>query len=107
MGLMSVKEKDRLILDRDVHGEIARLGIESNPVDVEEVMRFTLEGELERLSELLKEQAKNRPRTAQVVATNAQIKRRMKQAEEDRGKLSERGIIAFDYLQLTRGMWNK
>ena len=104
---MSIQEKDRLILDRDVPGEIARLGIESNPVDVEEVTSFTLEAELERLSVLLKERAKSGPHTAQALGTNAQIRRRMKQAEEDRGKLSERGIVAFDYLRSTKETWNE
>jgi len=98
-------EKDRLILDRDVPGEIARLGIESNAVDLEEVIGFTLEADLERLSELMKE-GKNRPRVDQE-ATHTEIRRRMKQAEENRDKLSERGIVAFTYLQSTIEIWNK
>jgi hypothetical protein len=30
----------------------------------------------------------------------------MKQAEEDRDKLSERGIVAFNYLQSTKDAWD-
>jgi hypothetical protein len=47
--------KDRLILDRDLAREESRLGIGTNPVDIDEASRFTLEAELVRLSSLVKE----------------------------------------------------
>ena len=95
-------EKGRLILDRDLPQEESRLGIGTNPVDIDETSEFTLEAELVRLSSALKE--KVRP-TRNQRATYIEIKRRMDQAEEDRDKLSERGIAAFDYLESTKETW--
>lgn len=91
-----------MILDRDLPEEESRLGIETNPVDVDKASQFTLEAELVRLSNLLRQKARTR---ADQKATNNQIKTRMKQAEEDKDKLSERGIVAFDHLQSVRTKW--
>jgi hypothetical protein len=35
------------------------------------------------------------------------LRTRMKQAEEDKDKLPERGIAAFDYLQSVKTKWDK
>jgi hypothetical protein len=99
-----MEDRGRLILDKDLPEEESRLGIGTNPVDVDEASRFTLEAELVRLSNLLKQKARSR---ADQKAMNNQIKARMKQAEEDKDKLSERGIAAFDYLQSVRRKWSK
>jgi hypothetical protein len=37
---------------------------------------------------------------------NNEVKTRMKQAEEDRDRLSERGIAALDYLQSNKETWD-
>jgi hypothetical protein len=95
-------ERDRLILDRDLPQQESRLGIGTNPVDTDEASKFTLEAELIRFSSLVKEAAQ--PGTKQRL-TNDEIKILMKQAEEDRDKLSERGMVAFKYLQSTRESW--
>ena len=95
-------ERDRLILDEDLPERESRIGIGTNPIDIDEASRFTLEAELVRLSALVKE--KGRPKT-KIGVTRHEIKRRMKQAEEDRDKLSKRGIAAFDYLQSTKEIW--
>jgi hypothetical protein len=97
------EEKYRLILDRDLPQQESRLGIGTNPVDIDETSRFTLEAELVRLSSLVREKGKSR---ANHRATNNEIKIRMKQAEEDRDKLSERGTVALDYLQSTKDEWD-
>jgi hypothetical protein len=97
-------DTDRLVLDKDLAEEESRLGIGTNPVDVDEASQFTLEGELVRLSNLLKQKARSR---ADQKAMDNQIKTRMKQAEEDKDKLSKRGIAAFDYLQSAKTKWNK
>jgi hypothetical protein len=97
-------DRGRLILDKDLPEEESRLGIGTNPVDVDEASRFTLEAELVRLSNLLKQKARSR---ADQKAMNDQIRTRMKQAEEDRDKLSERGIAAFDYLQSVKTKWSE
>jgi hypothetical protein len=97
-------DRGRLILDKDLPEEESRLGIGTNPVDLDEASQFTLEAELVRLSNLLEQKARSR---ADQKAMNDQIKTRMKQAEEDKGKLSERGIAAFQYLQSVRAKWNK
>jgi hypothetical protein len=97
-------DRGRLILDKDLPDEESRLGIGTNPVDVDEASRFTLEAELVRLSNLLKQKARSR---ADQKAMNDQIRTRMKQAEEDRDKLSERGIAAFDYLQSVKTKWSE
>lgn len=96
-------EKDRLILDRDLPEQESNLGIWANPVDVDEASEFTLEAELVKLSSRL---TGKKLSTANQKATNNEIKRLMKQAEEDRDKLSERGIVAFDYLQSTKKTWD-
>jgi hypothetical protein len=75
----------------------------TTPVDVDEASQFTLEAELVRLSSLVREKALSR--TSQR-ATSNEIKIRMKQAENDRDKLSERGIVAFDYLRSTKEAWD-
>ena len=97
------EEKNRLMLDRDLSQEESRLGIGTNPVDIDEAARFTLEAELARLSSLVREKGRSR---ANQIVTNKEIKSRMKQAEEDRDKLSERGTMAFDYLQSTKDTWD-
>ena len=96
--------KDRLILDGDLPQEASRLGIGTNPVDIDEVSRFTLEAELVRLSSLVKEKGRSRIKDG---VTNKEIKSRMRQAEEDGDRLSERGKTAFDYLQSTKGIWDR
>jgi hypothetical protein len=96
--------KGRLILDRDLPREVSRIGIGTNPVDIDEASGFTLEAELVRLSSLLKEKGRSRVNHR---ATNKEIRSRMKQAEADRDKLSERGIVAFDYLQSTKDTWDR
>ncbi len=75
---------DWLILDRDVPAERERLKLGNNPLDNEEVMKFTLEADLETLSKMVKEGKVSH-------ANKAAIKTRMKQAEEDKDKMSERG----------------
>ena len=95
--------KGRLILDRDLPQEESRLEIGTNPVDLDEASQFTLEAELVRLSTLVKERGRSK---ASQRITNNEIKRRMKQAEEDRDKLSERGTVALDYLQSTEDTWD-
>jgi len=97
------EEKYRLILDRDLPQEESRLGIGTNPVEIDEASRFTLEAELVRLSSLVNEKGRSR---ANHRATSNEIKIRMKQGEEDRDKLSERGTVAFDYLQSTKDTWD-
>jgi hypothetical protein len=97
-------ERDRLILDRDLAQQESRLGIGTNPVDVDEASQFTLEAELVKLSSRLNEKGQSR---ANQRVTNYEIKRLMKQAEEDRDKLSERGMVAFDYLHSTKGTWDE
>ena len=93
-----------MILDRDISEQESSLGIWANPEDVDEASRFTLEAELVRLASLLKEKGTS---MANQRAIDHEIKSRMKQAEEDRDKLSERGIVAFDYLQSTKETWNR
>jgi hypothetical protein len=91
------------MLDSELPREESRLGIGANPVDIEEASQFTLEAELVRLSSLLKEKGRlggNRR------ATSNEIKKRVKQAEEERDELSERGTAALDYLQSTKGTWD-
>ena len=97
-------ERDRLILDRDLPRQESRIGLGTTPVDIDEASTFTLEAELVRLSNVIRE--KPQFRTDQRL-TNNEIKRRMKQAEEERDKLSERGIVAFNYLQSTKQTWNE
>jgi hypothetical protein len=102
-GGTKMGERDRLVLDKDLAQQESRVGIGTNPVDIDEASQFTLEAELIRLSSLLKEKGQS-GRNQRI--TNNEIKRRMKQAEEDRDKLSERGIAAFDYLQSTKEIWD-
>jgi hypothetical protein len=97
-------DRGRLILDKDLPEEESRLGIGTNPVDADEASQFTLEAELVRLSNLLKQKARS---GADQKTVNNQIKARMKQAEEDKDKLSERGIAAFDYLQSVKTKWDR
>jgi hypothetical protein len=101
--LTRIRERDRLILDRDLPQQESRLGIGTNPVDIDEASQFTLEAELVRLSSLLKEKGLS---MGDQRATNNEIRRRMKQAKEDRDKLSERGIAAFEYLKSTVEIWD-
>jgi hypothetical protein len=96
-------KRDRLILDRDLPRQESRLGIGTNPVDIDEASQFTLESELVRLSSLLKEEGQSRTNQR---ATSNEIRNRMKQAEQDRDKLSERGKTAFEYLQSAREIWD-
>ncbi len=91
--------EDRLILDRDVPSERARLRLGTNPIYNAEVLEFTLEANLEKLSDLVRE---NKGYTNQKI----EIKKRLKQAEEDKDKMSERGILAYDYLQSKRAIWD-
>jgi hypothetical protein len=70
---------------------------------MDEASQFTLEAELVRLSSLVKEEGQSR---ANQRATSNEIKRRMEQAEQDRDKLSERGIAACDYLQSAKETWD-
>jgi hypothetical protein len=91
--------EDRLILDRDVPEERLRLRLGTNPIDNEEVLHFTLEADLQRLSDLMKEN--------NYADEKVDIRKRMKQAEEDKDKLSERGRIAFDYLQSKKDLWSR
>ena len=96
-------ERDRLILDRDLPKQESRLRIGTNPVDMDEASQFTLEAELVRLSSLVKEKGQSGGNQR---AMNNEIAIRMKQAEEDRDKLSERGIAAFDHLRSTKETWD-
>jgi hypothetical protein len=93
--------EDRLILDRDVPAERERLRLGNNPIDLEEVRKFTLEAELERLSNLVKENKDD------YSDERVEIRQRMKQAEEDKDKMSDRGREALDYLQSNQQVWNK
>lgn len=103
--LVSKKSEDRLILDRDVEEEEKRLRLHGNPLDNAEISSFTLESELQRLSNQLQENGgKFLP---DMKADAAEIRKLMNQAEEDRTKLSERGIIAFDYLESKKEFWNE
>jgi hypothetical protein len=89
---------DHLILDRDVPAERARLNLGTNPIDNAEVQEFTLEAELERLSNLMKENKDYRNE-------KNDIRKRMKQAEEDKDKMSERGKVAYEYLRSRKDNW--
>ncbi len=97
------KSEDRLILDRDIPDERERLRLGVNPIDNLEVGDFTLESELERISKHLQKD-RSYP---EIEADSAEIRKLMKQAEEDRDRLSERGVAAFDYLQSRKEMWEK
>jgi hypothetical protein len=101
--LSKMKERDRLILDRDLPQQELRLGIGTNPVDLDEASQFTLEAELVGLSNLVKEKGQSK---VSLGAASYEIRRRMEQAEEDRDKLSRRGIEALDYLQSTKETWD-
>jgi hypothetical protein len=92
-----------LILDGELPQQESRLRIGTNLVDIDEASQFTLEAELVRLSSLVKKEGQSR---ANQRATSNEIKRRIKQAEQDRDKLSERGIVAFDYLQSAKETWD-
>jgi len=91
-------------LDRNLPQQESRIGLGTTPVDIDEASTFTLEAELVRLSSVVREKAQSR--TDQRLPNN-EIKRRMEQAEEDRDKLSERGIVAFNYLRSTRQTWDE
>jgi hypothetical protein len=82
----------------------SKIGLGTTPVDIDEASTFTLEAELVRLSSVLSEKAQF---STSQRATSNEIKIRMKQAEEDRDKLSERGIVAFNYLQSTKPIWDE
>ena len=90
--------EDNLILDRDVPVERATLNLGTNPIDNAGVLVFTLEADLERLSKLMKENKDYR-------REKNDIRRRMKQAEEDKDKLSERGKVAYEYLISKKEDW--
>ena len=90
--------EDNLILDRDVSAERARLNLGTNPIDNAGVSEFTLEADLERLSKLMKDDKDYRKE-------RNDIRRRMKQAEEDKEKLSERGRVAYEYLRSRKDDW--
>lgn len=102
-ALTKKAERDRLILDRDLPEQVSNLEIWANPVDVDEASQFTLEAELVKLASRLKGEKLS---TADQRATRNEIKSLMKQAEEDRDKLSKRGMEAFDYLESTRKTWD-
>jgi hypothetical protein len=97
------KESDRLILDRDLPQQESRIGLGTTPEDVDEASTFT-PAELVRLSSVLSGKAQF---SASRRATSKEIKIRMKQAEEDRDKLSERGVVAFNYLQSIKPTWDE
>ena len=90
--------EDHLILDKDVPVERERLNLGTNPLDNFEVTEFTLEADLERLSKLMKENKDYR-------REKNDIGKRMKQAEVDKKKLSERGIVAYEYLKSRKDDW--
>jgi hypothetical protein len=102
------RQRDRLILDVEVPEERARLRLGVNPIDNDEVTKFTLEAELERLSNELRasDTDTSRKSSKDWKADSVEIKKVMKQAEEDRSRLSERGIKAFDYLKTNREKWD-
>jgi hypothetical protein len=95
-----IGEWDRLILDRGFPQQESRLGIGTNPVEIDEASQFTLEAELIRLTNLVKETAESRTKRR---VTNSEIKIPMKQAEEDRDKVPERSTVAFKHVQSTKG----
>jgi hypothetical protein len=103
------RQRDRLILDIEVPEERARLRLGVNPIDNDEVTNFTLESELERLSNELRASDTKNSRTSNKdwKADSAEIKNVMTQAQEDRDRLSERGVKAFDYLKSKQEMWDK
>lgn len=90
-------------MDKDLPQDESKLGIGPNPVDLDEAKSFTLEAELVRLSRLVKKKRQSR---ADQTATNNQIKKLMKQGEEDKERLSRRGRAAFDYLNSTKEKWD-
>jgi hypothetical protein len=90
--------EDHLILDKDVPVERARLNLGTNPLDNSGLSEFTLEADLERLSKLMKEDKDYR-------REKNDIRRRMKQAEEDKDKLSERGRVAYEYMRSRKDDW--
>jgi hypothetical protein len=96
--------EDRLILDKDVPEERGRLNLGTNPLDNDAVTEFTLESELERLSNELRGSKRS---VADEKADSAEIKKLMRQAGEDRDKLSERGVVAFDYLMSKKEDWDR
>lgn len=100
---MTKKSEDRLILDKDVPEEQERLRLGVNPIDNTEVTEFTLESELERFSKQLQDDRS----LADLKVDSPEIRKLMKQAGEDRDKLSGRGVTAFDYLQSRKEMWEE
>jgi hypothetical protein len=103
------RRSDRLILDSEVPEESARLRLGVNPIDNDEVTNFTLEAELERFSNKLRPSDTDTRRKSDDdwKSDSEEIKKLMKQAKEDRDRLSERGIIAFDYLKTKQEMWDR
>jgi len=79
-----------------------------NPIDNDEVTNFTLEAELEKLSNKLRARDTDNSRKSNKdrKADSVEIKKVMKQAQEDRNRLSERGIKAFDYLKSKQELWD-
>jgi hypothetical protein len=108
MADIGERQRDRLILDVEVPNERARLRLGVNPIDNDEVTKFTLEAELERLSNKMgaSDADKSTKSNKDWKADSLEIKKVMKQAQEDRDRLSERGIKAFDYLKSQQEMWN-
>jgi hypothetical protein len=90
--------EDNLILDKDVAAERARLNLGINPIDNAEVTEFTLEADLERLSNLMKENKDYR-------REKNDIRKRMTQAEVNKDRLSERGKVAYEYLRSRKDDW--
>ena len=76
-----------------------------NPIDNTEVNNFTLESELQRLSNQLQKDGEKS--LAEMTGDAVDIRRLVSQAEPDRDKLSERGVVAVDYLQLKKESWDK
>jgi len=97
-------KRDRLLLDRELPQQESRIGLGTTPVDIDEASTFTLEAELVRLSGLLREKAGSK---SDQKTTSHEIRTRMKQAEEDRDKLSERGMVAFNYLRTHKPAWDE
>jgi hypothetical protein len=109
MADIGERQRDHLILDVEVQEERARLNLGVNPIDNDEVTKFTLESELERLSNKMgvSDTDKSRKSNKDWKADSLEIKKVVKQAQEDRDRLSERGIKAFDYLKSKQEIWDR
>jgi hypothetical protein len=109
MADIAERQRDRLILDIEVPEERTRLRLGVNPIDNYEVTNFTLEAELERLSNKLRASDPDNSRKSNKdwKDDSVEIKKVMNQAQEDRDRLSERGTKAFDYLKSKQEMWDR